>query len=490
MPAWGIRSLLSLLAIFFSVIAGGKSSQASDVILGVQPIPATSGSLSAPVYLTSAPGDPTGMYVVEQFASRVKRFDISTGAITTFLDLPDIGGTIGERGLKGMTFHPDYLNNGKLYVHEFDGVNVNILEFTRDFNQSNVSAATERSILTFNHINIDANHTAGWIGFSPIDGYMYIPTGDGGPGGCGTCGLPAQNLNDLRGKVLRIDVDGDDFPMDSNQNYAIPTDNPFFGEVDKRGEVFAYGLRHPWRAGFDSLTGDLYVGDVGSQYYEEINLIPAGSGGGQNFGWRAVEGPADMPQFPDPKPANAVEPLYYYANGTGAAVVAGPVYRGSEIPGFEGQYIFADFVKQEIYTFDPTGGVATDFVDRTAETAPGIGLRYTQLAAFGEDNAGEVYFIRRGFSTLYKLIGFASADFNRDGRVDGDDLVQWQEDYGLNGDSDADRDGDSDGRDFLIWQRQFGLGIPLVAPTTVPEPSSLLMILACASAAMIHRRCV
>jgi glucose/arabinose dehydrogenase len=451
-----------------------------EVILDLQLRGTTGGDgLNLPTYATSTAADPNGLYVVEQVRRQIRRIDLVTGARTIFFNEADMPAGPNERGWKGMAFHPEYATNGKMYFHEFDGTNINIVEYTNDFNSLTDDAVSRRSILSFNHINIGPGHTAGWLGFSPIDNYLYIPSGDGGPGTCGTCGAPAQDLNDLRGKLLRIDVAGDDFPADTTQNYGVPATNPFVG-VTGRDEIFAYGLRNPWRAGFDNLNGDLYISDVGGTLFEEINLVPAGSGGGQNFGWRAREGNVDNPNFPDPAPPNALDPLYAYSNDTGAAVVGGPVYRGSEIPGLQGHYLFGDFVQASLYSFDPTGGVVSSFTDRTPEVGA-----IDQIAAIAEAANGELYVIRRNLSNIYKIIGFARGDFNRDGLVDEIDLAQWQDDFGLNGDSDADGDGDSDGRDYLVWQRQFGVTEPLMA--AVPEPATVVLLFVLAPAIVSNR---
>ncbi len=452
------------------VVAPGidASAAGSDVLLDLIPI-STGTSWSSPVAGVTTPGDPNGLYIVESTLSRVRRFDLITNQITDFIDLPDVPSNAGgERGLVGMAFHPDYANNGKIYVHNYDGTNIEIIELTRQQGNSTVDSGSANTILSFSHNVTGAtihSHAAGWIGFSQINGYLYVPTGDGGAGTCQNCALPAQDLNDLRGKLLRIDVNSDQFPGNPLKDYAIPGDNPFVGGGGEP-EIFAYGLRHPWRAGFDSLTGDLYIGDVGSSHFEEVNLVPATGPSGLNFGWRALEGVTDTPQFPDPPPANAQDPLYFYAHGVeSTAITGGIVYRGSDIPALEGHYIFADFVKGTVATFDPTGGIVNDFIDRTSEI--GIG----NITNFVEDLNGEIYIIRRnGQNPLYKLIGYLRGDFNRDGSVDALDLAQWQGDYGLNTDSDADQDGDTDGADFLIWQRQLGMGAMPSASQTVPEP--------------------
>ena len=479
------------VAVVGGLVVGGlllsgatpQSASADDVILAREAIHVTSPVLRTPLFAAAAPGDPAALYVVEQYPARVRRVNLTTGAATTLLDLPDPATAQGERGLKGLAFHPEFETNGKFYVHQFDGTNVNILEFQQS-GDSTVDPETERLILSFAHKNVSDVHTGGWIGFSPIDNYLYIPTGDGGDARppCLECGLPAQDPDDLRGKILRIDVDAaDQFPVDDSRNYGIPADNPFAVSGGGALEVFALGLRSPFRAGFDSETGDLYIADVGSLRYEEVNLLPAETGGGQNFGWRAREGSQDAPQFPDTHPLDAIDPIFEYPWDGAAAIIGGTVYRGSAIPMLNGHYIYADFVQRTIGTFQPEDGGIGSFVDRTPELG-----ELSQIVAFAEDAAGEWYFIRRNTSTLYKIIGFQSADFDRNHLVDVDDLLHWQDHYGTDGDADADSDGDSDGGDFLTWQYQFG---PPATTTTpgLPEPSSLWLLLA-GCAAVPHWR--
>ena len=444
-----------IVALVLGLSPGSSAWSADDVILVSEEIAVTGSALVTPLFAAVVQNDPNGLYVLEQDRFRVRRLDLGTGVLTDFLDLPDLP-AMGESGLKGLAFHPDYENNGRFYVHQDDGTNIDILEFTYDGVSSTVDPNTQRSILSFVHTGVNTNLTAGWIGFSPLDDYLYIPTGDGGSGGCAACGLPAQDLNDLRGKVLRIDVDTDDFPVDTVQNYGIPSDNPTF-PGGSRAEVFAYGLRNPFRAGFDSLTGDLYIANVGSVHFEEINLVPANSGGGQNFGWRALEGVEDNPTFPDPAPPDAVDPIYFYAHEGGAAVIGGTVYRGTSIPDFAGNYIFADYIRGTVATFDPTSGQVDDFVDRTAEIGGDFGL-----VAFAEDADGEWYFMTRNPGKIFRISGFLRGDFDRNSLVNGADLMQWESDYGIDDGSDADADGDSDGFDFLIWQQQNGLTVGVV----------------------------
>ena len=439
---------------WWMVAASHALAQTSEVLLETHFIDLAAADLQIPIYAAGAPGDADAIYVVEQNRSTVRRVDLYTNEVTDFLDLVDQ--PIGlERGLKGLAFHPDYENNGRFFVHQYDGVNVNILEFT-DEGEDLVDPATQKVVLSFQHNEIADAHTAGWIGFSPLDNYLYIPTGDGGAQ-CKVCGLPAQDVDDLRGKVLRIDVDSDDYPEDALRNYGIPPDNPF-ADAGGAPEIVALGLRSPFRAGFDRATGDLYISDVGSFLFEEINLLPADNLRVHNFGWPNREGSLDSPDFPDPPPPDVIDPLYEYPWDGAAAVIGGTVYRGGAMPMLNGYYIFADFIRGSVATFNPTGGVVSDFVDRTAEIG---GLN--GIIAFAEDAQGELFFVRRNSSALYKIKGFRRGDFDRNRVVDLADFEKWQLDYGTNGGSDADADGDTDGGDFLLWHRQLAFPPPDLA---------------------------
>ncbi|HLF40322.1 MAG TPA: PQQ-dependent sugar dehydrogenase, partial [Acidimicrobiia bacterium] len=218
-----------------------------------------------------------------------------------------------------------------------------------------------------------ANHNGGQIAFGP-DGYLYIGLGDGGsardPEGNG------QNLNTLLGKVLRLD------PTPSGGlPYTIPADNPFVGRADARGEVFAYGLRNPWRNSFDRLTGDLWLGDVGQNTTEEVDFVSRDASRGANFGWSAYEG---SKRFKPAIPAEGhVPPVHEYPTQEGCAVTGGYVYRGGAIPGLAGVYIFSDFCNGRIQALRMAGGQAVEHRS--------LGLEAEQLASFAEGPDGELY---------------------------------------------------------------------------------------------------
>ncbi|MBZ0172726.1 MAG: PQQ-dependent sugar dehydrogenase, partial [Phycisphaerales bacterium] len=233
-----------------------------------------------------------------------------------------------------------------------------------------------------------SNHNGGWIGFGP-DGYLYIGMGDGGS--ANDPGNRAQDITDqLLGKMLRLDVDGDDFPGDATRNYAIPPSNPFVG-VTGDDEIWAYGLRNPWRNAFDRATGDFWMGDVGQNAIEEIDFQPANSNGGENYGWRCYEG--NNPFITGGcAPANTmVFPIHTYTHSSGCSVSGGEVYRGCAIPELDGTYFFADYCTARVWSLKYDGVNVTDFEDRTFELAAGSGI-----SSFGLDAYGEMYICNLG----------------------------------------------------------------------------------------------
>ena len=254
-------------------------------------------------------------------------------------------------------------------------------------------AASGNVILTIPHPT-NANHNGGWIGFGP-DGYLYISTGDGGSGG--DPANNAQNLNVLLGKMLRIDVSTDAFPADPARDYAIPTDNPF-ATTAGADEIWAYGLRNPWRPSFDRVTGDLYIADVGQGAWEELNYQAAGVGG-VNYGWVVKEGThvfdPTRPGNPPPTSPGLTDPLVEYphaSDGTGGfSVTGGYVYRGQS-PGMQGVYLYADFVTNEVWSFRVVDGKAVDAANRTDQIVA-VGGSLDQIVSFGEDGHGNLYVV-------------------------------------------------------------------------------------------------
>jgi len=357
--------------------------------------------LSQPVGAAITPADPGFLYVVEKASGVIWRIDEATGARTTFLDIPqDQFSSVGERGLLGIAFHPDYQTNGRYFVFVTDTAgDLQVREYHRAAGSNPPTSETTFSvIIDIPKGNNESNHNGGWIGFSPTDGYLYITTGDGG--GSGDPNNNAQNTSSLLGKILRIDVNGDDFPADPNRNYGIPDDNPFVG-VTGADEIWAYGLRNPWRAAFDPRNGDLYIGDVGQGAREEIDYIADGVGG-LNFGWRIMEGnlpfnPA-APPAPQPGDPSLILPIYDYARGIGTTVTGGDIYVGPQA-GFVGQYVFADFGSGALFTLSVDDGAAVDVTRRNVQLsgpAPG------SVVDFVSGSNGAMYAIGIG-GTIWRL---------------------------------------------------------------------------------------
>ena len=295
-----------------------------------------------------------------------------------------------EQGLLGIAFDPNYATNGYFYVNYTGADNsLNVRRFRVHGDPATSNVADPNSGHTILHIPKQASwHNGGWIGFGPNDGYLYITTGD--PGG-GHAQLISSNLH---GKILRIDVRSDAFPDDPMRNYAVPPSNPFVGS-EGLDEVWAYGLRNPWRASFDRETGDLWINDVGELAREEVNFQPADSTGGENYGWPHREGtiPTSWPGPPNPP---YVDPVYDYSRDdpdplmAGAVVAASGLYRGP-VAEFVGHYLFTDFASGNIWKLDP------DALDPRASVTninhglvPNAGA-ISRIASFGEDAAGNLY---------------------------------------------------------------------------------------------------
>jgi len=334
------------------------------------------GGFTRPVIARHA-GDGTGrLFVVEQGGTiRVVANGQTLG--TAFLDLSTVvDDTENEQGLLGLAFHPDYENNGFFYVnYTYDpGSDPDRTRVARyqvsagDPNQADPGSAT--TILDFQQNG--PNHNGGDIHFGP-DGFLYIASGDGG--GSEDPGDHAQRLDTLLGKMLRIDVD-------TGIPYAIPSDNPFVGDATALHEIWAYGLRNPWRFTFDRLTGDLYIGDVGQYATEEIDSQSASSPGGENYGWSCMEGD-DSPNYNPCDGSPLTPPILVYGHNPECSVTGGYLYRGN-IGGLHGRYVFGDYCSGVIWFGTVSGG------EWTAAPWADTALR---ISAFGEDEAGELYVV-------------------------------------------------------------------------------------------------
>ena len=329
------------------------------------------GGLDDPVYLTHA-GDGSGrLFVVEQ-AGRVRVLRDGSAASTPFLDISRIVRSGGERGLLSLAFHPRYPRNGLLYVNytDRDGDTV-VARYAVSSDAERADPNSAAQVIAIGQPY--GNHNGGQIQFGP-DGTLYVGTGDGG--WAGDPRNRAQNPGSLLGKMLRLDVD-------STGPYAIPPDNPFVGSNGAAPEIWAFGLRNPWRFSFDRLTGDLYIGDVGQDKWEEIDFQRADHRGGLNYGWRVMEGEHCFNPATGCKREGLTPPIYEYSQSEGCSITGGYVYRGRAIPDLAGTYVFADYCAGTIWGLTPDGDGAWS---RTTHFDAGFAI-----SSFGEGEAGELY---------------------------------------------------------------------------------------------------
>jgi glucose/arabinose dehydrogenase len=496
----GRRSALPLRVLAVAIVGAGIPAPHQAAHAGWAGMQRVASGLVQPLGVTHAPGDPHRLFITTK-PGVIRVLDLQSGALlpTPFLTIPDTDATAFESGLLGLAFHPDYQTNGKFYVHvnvdngggiiiegepsPFDTV---IREYTVSANPD-IANPTPRQILAFPQPR--SFHNGGWLDFSPRDGYLYAAIGEGG--------LPGllDPTARLLGSILRLDVDGDDFP-EADRNYAIPADNPFVGDDPKLDELWSYGLRNPWRASFDRATHDLWIGDVGEATAEEINFQPADSPGGQHYGWPLREGFGPRPNHGGPKPPGAVDPVYAYPHPiageenplAGSSVIGGFVYRGPD-PTLRGDYIFSDSVgARKFWSFDPADPAGTA-ANITAHLAPDVGLA-ALAGSFGEDLMGNLYVAYVSSGEVYRLKtdALTPGDFNADGYVDGVDLAAWRTGFGMTSGAaishgDADGDGDVDGADLLVWQQNVGVDPLAVAASSlsgqhaVPEPRAWIVAL-------------
>jgi glucose/arabinose dehydrogenase len=329
--------------------------------------------------------------VVEQ-AGRIRILDNGVVLPVPFLDLASlvpprvVAG--GEQGLLSVAFPPEFAAKGYFYVNYTrtpDGATV-VARYRVSVDNANVSdPASEEIVLTVSQPF--ANHNGGQLAFGP-DGYLYIGMGDGGSGGDPF--QLAQNPDNVLGKLLRIDVESGEVP------YGIPPTNPFLGMAGIRPEIWALGVRNPWRFSFDRLTGDLYIADVGQGAFEEVDFQPAGSPGGQNYGWNIMEGDSCYP--PGTVGCNRIGlalPVFVYDHSLGCSVTGGHVYRGSAFPSLQGIYLFGDYCSGRVWGIRKTGA-GWDNALLAATTL--------SISTFGEDESGNVYLVNHTSGDLLKIL--------------------------------------------------------------------------------------
>jgi glucose/arabinose dehydrogenase len=386
--AWRVAAAAGSFLLVATLVAGlAPGSSRAAITLGLVSVKA---GFTQPVAIASA-GDGSGrLFVVEQ-AGRIRIIRNGTLLAAPFLDISARVSCCGERGLLGLAFHPSYRSNGRFYVYYTDtGGSLVIAEYRRSSTNANRAASTERRLLRIPHPD-QANHNGGQLAFGP-DGYLYVGTGDGGGGGD-----PYENGQQravLLGKLLRIAPN----VTSSTPAYRVPATNPWAKSTTIRREIWAYGLRNPWRFSFDRSTGDLWIGDVGQNTYEEVNrsLRSAGGGRGANYGWDQYEA---LSCFEGPcTSAGKIFPLTSYAHGAnGCSVTGGYVYRGSRSPVLVGRYLFGDFCSGRIWTVAAGGAARQDPVL--------LGDAGFQISAFGQDEAGELYVVDYAGGHIYEVTG-------------------------------------------------------------------------------------
>lgn len=414
------------IALLVLLLAGQLYGQSLDAMR-------VASGLTDVLYATAPPGDPHRLYLVRR-TGQVHILNLTVGSLNKilFLNLSGRAATNGEEGLLGLAFDPGYATNGKFYVNYVapggaygNGVS-RISQFRRSLTNPNAAdAASEKILLSFSQPQ--GAHNGGWIGFSTRAGddhNLYIATGDGGDGydqgtGHNEPGGNGQNLHTVLGKILRIHIE----PITGVA--TIPATNPFFGYGTLQQRIWAYGFRNPFRCSFDGPTGRLFIGDVGQDSREEIDVQPAPSNlinngtvpppSAPNYEWRLREGTIQTPVggVGGARPPKGIDPIYDYAHTVGQCVTGGYVYRGSAIPTLQGTYVFGDYLGPgpgstgRIFTMKYNGnGRATNFTNVTSQLFPtragGFGLK--NPASFGEDASHELYICDYGNGAVYKIV--------------------------------------------------------------------------------------
>lgn len=426
--------------------------------------------LTKPIHMIHDPADPTRLYVAEQ-RGVIKLIKNGVLQASPFLDqdaaIPDSMYT----GLFGIALHPNYAANGKLYLYHTTGtssaVTVWVKEYTRTAGDpDHATPGSAKVILRLASPAPTAQHHLGGTPMFGPDGKFYLPLGDGGTTGDSTGPQRSQSNTSLWGKLLRIDVDVDDFPADANANYGIPADNPYASSGTVAHEVFLRGLRNPFRCSVDRATGKLWLGDVGLTSREEIDLINTATDGGANLGWNCAEGALCTTNANCTCGAGLKAPVYDYGPAFGHCITGGARYAGCAIPALVGTYVFADYQNNKLYSiqYNDTTNTAGGFVDRTSQvTSPAL----STPICIGEDWFGELYVVELTAGRIRKLVSNPLpadsdadgvpdtceppvGDLNGDYIVDGADLGALLAQWGSTGSADLNDDGTVDGADLGI----------------------------------------
>jgi len=384
LPICGPSGSRLALALAFLVPLFAASSDAAAVV-GPPPIalqPVITSGLTSPVAITNA-GDGSGRLFITEQTGTIRIWNGTSLLPTPFLDIHTLVSCCGEQGLLSVAFHPNYPTNGFFYVNYTNTGGNTVIARYHVTGDPNVADPASASIL----LTIPqpyANHNGGQLQFG-ADGFLYIGMGDGGSGGDPQ--NRSQNLGELLGKILRIDVDG-------APPYAVPPTNPFVAVPGARPEIWAYGLRNPWRFSFDRATHDLYIGDVGQNLWEEVDFQPASSAGGENYGWRLMEGFHCYNPSTGCNDGTLTLPILEYGHNPGCSVTGGYVYRGSSIPQLYGTYLYGDYCSGVIWGASRSCAGAWS-------TAPLVDSPLN-ISSFGEDESGEIYVTHIG-GAVYRV---------------------------------------------------------------------------------------
>ncbi|MEM7583568.1 MAG: PQQ-dependent sugar dehydrogenase [Acidobacteriota bacterium] len=389
------RSLVLILGLVGALAAAPPPIAAGTLDLTELELVELATGLSGVTYITHAGDD--RLFLTTQ-SGQVRIFDGGQILPTPFLDLTALVGSGFEQGLLSLAFHPDYATNGFFFVFYSDTTDDPVIAryevMAGDPNQADPASGV--TVMTIPHFG---GHYGGQLKFGP-DGYLYFAIGDGGQQQDPDC--RAQNLSLLQGKMMRIDINQN---VDMPPYHGIPMDNPFFGAGDPPDEVWAIGFRNPWRFSFDRMTGDLFISDVGQFQREEVSFQPAASTGGENYGWKVMEGTFCFDPDPlDPDcpsgTASCSDPGYtppiieYDHSGGDCSITGGYLYRGSRIPGLDGYYVYGDWC---------TGNLWAARLDGGSWISELLQISLPSITTFGEDSGGEIY-LTNG-STLYRLEG-------------------------------------------------------------------------------------
>jgi glucose/arabinose dehydrogenase len=375
-----------VLAAILVFVVSGTSLAAINIDVKL-----VASGLASPVAMSHA-GEGSGRLFVVLQGGRIVIFDGAQVLSPPFLDITSLVLSGGEQGLLGLAFHPNYEGNGFFYVNYTNiAGDIVIARYSVSGDSNRADPSSGAILLTIPHQPF-SNHNGGQLQFGP-DGYLYIGVGDGGSGGDPQDN--GQDLGTLLGKILRIDVDG-------GAPYAIPPDNPFVGTAGALDEIWAWGLRNPWRFSFDRLTGDVFIGDVGQASWEEIDFQPANSTGGENYGWRLMEGNNCFNPPTNCNDGTLTLPILQYGHTLGrCSVTGGYRYRGSANPDLEGMYFYGDYCTGRIWGAqeDGMGGwTTTELLDRSF-----------LISTFGEDEAGELYVADFSQGVIYQIVQANSA---------------------------------------------------------------------------------